>query len=206
MGFREVLSPRNWMWNIVCMCICWEKAFKFLSDSQKRTVSPWGRKGSLLCLSIGTQESWNVEHRTGLCFQARTTNRNIWVILVCMLGKLTYKAPVEEGGFVRFWKASVLIDWRASCHAPLSPDDPSWPPPQPWRISQTTGLPSHPWGASFVLLGKMPTVKMQEKQLLIFLLFICVTSCVFLLGFPGTEKWAHSRKWFADGFVLLTGL
>lgn len=124
--------------------------------------------------------------------QPTETSRSLWF---ARWERLTYKVPVEEGRSLSCKKARVLIGWRVSCHAPLSPAEPLWPPPQPWRISQTTGgLPFHPWGASFVLLGKMPAVKMWEKQLLIFLLFICVTSCVFLLGFPGTEKWAHSRK------------
>ena len=178
------------------MCLCWEEARIFVIFSEG-TLNHWGRKGSILCFFIRTQKSWNADKsRCSELAQPTKTSRSLWF---ASWERLTYKVPMEEGGDFSCRKACVITGWRAPCRARSLPCRATAATSPTLEDFMEHGLPVHPCGASCVLLGKMPTVKMWERRLLIFLLCICVTSCVFLLGFPGTEKWAHSRKWFADG-------
>lgn len=134
-----------------------------------------------------------------------STNKTTRLLWFASWERLTYREPLGGWVFQLPDHKLPVVGWRAPCRL-TSPCLTTVAPSQARENFQSLGPQSIPGEVPFVLLGKMPTVEMWEKHLLIFFLFICVTSCVLLLGFPWTKEWVHSRKSFADGFVLLTGL
>lgn len=132
------------------MCLCWEEARIFVIFSEG-TLNHWGRKGSILCFFIRTQESWNADKsRCSELAQPTKTSRSLWF---ASWERLTYKVPTEEGGDSAAGKPVLSPAGEHLAVLPLSPAEPLRPPPQPWRISRSMGswsIPGEPlvcfWG------------------------------------------------------------
>lgn len=134
---------------------------------------------------------------------ACSANNSVRVTLACRLKKVNIQGADRKRWALKFLEICYHC-LESALHAHFSLLSHSGHLPNPEEFHRTW-TPSPSLGSFICASGEDANSQDQEEQPLIFLLFICVTSFVFLLAFPGTEKWAHLENCL-QVVLLLTGL